>query len=281
MSDKEVSITVDSASIVPMIDKNQTQLIFQRHCNYDRKNGKLHPESVEDQKSIMQSFITDLKNSFSTEDLQNTYFLFTSSNTVSDNDFKRCIETTNIAMESIKQFLKEHHISTSHIINLNEDSNYNGQIHESRQLVEPKMFTDGTGYYDFLSKKYNGINVDFWTDFEEDLSKEKREELGAEGPEQIVERAVCYIQILQRYASYFHKKYPNSRLVIWNGTHYDLISPLVKQRILHLEKSFWLKVDYCGGISLVIDELNGVIANVNGARYPFDFGEIKQPHRHF
>ena len=40
MSDKEVSITVDSASIVPMIDKNQTQLIFQRHCNYDRKNGK-------------------------------------------------------------------------------------------------------------------------------------------------------------------------------------------------------------------------------------------------
>ena len=228
MSDKEVSITVDSASIVPMIDKNQTQLIFQRHCNYDRKNGRLYPESVEDQKSIMQSFITDLKNSFSTEDLQNTYFLFTSSNTVSDNDFKRCIETTNIAMESIKQFLKERHISTSHVINLNEDSNYNGQIHESRQLVEPKMFTDGTGYYDFLSKKY-----------------------------------------------------PNSRLVIWNGTHYDLISPLVKQRILHLEKSFWLKVDYCGGISLVIDELNGVIANVNGARYPFDFGEIKQPHRHF
>ncbi len=278
---EERSLTVDSSSIVPMISRNQTQLIFQRHCDYDRENGGLIPESVEKQKAIIQSFIEHLKNSFRIEDLQDTYFLFTSSNTISDNDFKRCIETTNIAMELIKQFFKEQNISTSHIINLNEETNYNGKIHESRQLIEPKMLLDKTGYYEYLTQKHGGMNIDFWTDFEEDLSKEKREELGAEGPDQIVERAVHYIQILQRYATYFHKKYPNSRLVIWNGTHYDLISPLVKQRILHFEKSFWLKVDYCGGISLVIDELNRIIASVNGINYPFVLEETKQLPRHF
>lgn len=280
MSDID-GITIDSSSIVPMINQNQTQLIFQRHCNYDRENEGLIPESVEQQKLVVMSFIEYLKNSFSIEDLKNTYFLFTSSNTISGYKFKRCVETTNIAMHCIKQFFEESHLSTSHIINLNESSNYNGQVHESKALTEPQMFTDGTGYYEFLSEKYNGMNIDFWTDFEEDLSKEKREELRAEGPDQIVERAVHYIQILQRYAAYFHKKYPNSRLVIWNGTHYDLISPLVKQRILHLEKSFWLKVDYCGGISIIIDELGKVVASVNQTNYPFDFGEMKQPHQHF
>lgn len=275
------SITITSSSIVPMIAQNQTQLIFQRHCNYDRKSGGLIPESIEQQKFVVMSFIEQLKKSFSVEELQNTYFLFTSSNTVSTNDFKRCIETTNIVIETLKKFFKENDIPTNHIINLNETSNYKGKVHESKELTEPKMFIDKTGYYEFLSEKHNGINIDFWTDFEEDLEKEKREELGAEGPDQIVERAVHYIQILQRYAAYFHKKYPNSRLVIWNGTHYDLISPLVKQRILHLEKSFCLNVDYCGGISLVIDELGRVIANVNQTNYPFDFEEIKQLHRHF
>ena len=276
-----MNLMIDSSAITPMINKNQTQLIFQRHCNYDRTNGNLISESTNYQKQVIISFINDIKTNFTFYDLQNTYFLFTASNTTSNNDFKRCIETTNIAMELFKRFLQENNISINHIINLNENLNYKGSIHESKQLTEPQMFTDSTGYFEFLKEKHNGINLDFWIDFEEDLSKDKREELNSEGPDLIVERAVYYVNILQRYSNYFHMKHQNTRLIIWNGTHYDLISPLVKQRILNWEKSDIVNVQYCGGISLVLNENNEIIANINGINYPFDSQYNKQPHRHF
>lgn len=274
-------LTIDSSSIIPLVDNNQTQIIFQRHCNYDRSNGGLIPESIDYQINVINSFINVIKNYSSVYDIQNTYFLFTSSGTISNGDFKRCVDTTNIAMNLIKKFLKENNIPLNHIMNLNENSNYNYNIHESRHLTEPKMFTDSTGYLEFLKEKHGGINKDFWIDFEEDLSKEKREQFNSEGPDQIVHRGVRYINVLQRYANYFHAKHPNSRLIIWSGTHYDLISPLVKQRILNYEKSDVVNVDYCGGISLVINESNDIIANINGITYPFDSQYSKQHHRHF
>lgn len=276
-----MKLIIDSSAITPLINQNQTQLIFQRHCNYDRTNGTLTSDSVDYQKEVIESFINSIKKTFTLYDLQNTYFLLTASNTTSSNNFKRCVETTNIAMELIRQFLQENNIPTSHIINLNEKANYKGSIHESKQLTEPQMLTDSTGYFEFLKEKHNGINLDFWIDFEEDLSKDKREELNSEGPDQIVERAIYYINMLKRYSNYFHMKHPNSRLIIWNGTHYDLISPLVKQRILNWEKSDIVNVQYCGGISLVLNENNEVIANINGLNYPFDSQYNKQPHRRF
>ncbi len=274
-------LIVDSRAIVPLINDNQIQFIFQRHCDYSRENGFLLPESINKQREIVKTFIINMSNTITLEDLKDTYFLFTSSNTISSIDFKRCVETTNIAMEYIKEFLKSNNIPLNHIINFNEESNYNNKVHEDKLLTEPKMFTDSTGYLDFLKTKHSGINRDFWIDFEEDLSKEVREQLSAEGPDEIVERAAKYINILERYANIFNLKYPNSRLIIWNGTHYDLISPLVKQKILNWEKSDIVNVDYCGGISFVVDKEKNIVANVNGINYPLDFQDSKQLHRHF
>ena len=274
-------LTIDSRAIVPLINDSKIQFIFQRHCNYEKENGFLLPESINKQKEIVKTFIVNMSNTNTLEDLKNTYFLFTSSNTISSIDFKRCVETTNIAMKHISEFLKSNNISLDHIINFNEKSNYNNQVHEDKLLTEPKMFTDSTGYLDYLKTMHNGINRDFWIDFEEDLSKEVREQLNAEGPDEIVERAVRYINVLSRYANIFNLKYPNSRLIIWNGTHYDLISPLVKQKILNWGKSDIVNVDYCGGISLVVDKEKNIVANVNGIYYPLDFQDSKQLHRHF
>lgn len=125
------------------------------------------------------------------------------------------------------------------------------------------------------------MNLDFWIDFEEDLSKQKREQFGSEGPDEIVQRGIHYINILERYAEFFHMKYPNSKLIIWNGTHYDLISPLVKQRVLNWEKSDYVGVENCGGISLIVDESSNIMANVNGTLYPFDSQYKKPLQQHF
>ena len=100
-------VVVDSTSIKPLINENKSQIIFQRHCNYDRTNGGLIPESVDYQCSIVTSFINELKNNLTLEELRNIYFLFDSSNTISSGDFKRCVETTNIAMNIIRKFFEE------------------------------------------------------------------------------------------------------------------------------------------------------------------------------
>lgn len=274
------NVTVDSTAIRFMAKENESQIIFQRHCAYDRLNGGLDSNSIKHQDLVISLFINGLR-SLSVDELKNTYFLFDSSNTISRGDFKRCVETTNIAMRGIKAFFDENGISLNHIINLDEDLNYNGSVHENKHLTEPKMFTDSTGYLEYLIDKHDGINREFWIDFEEDLSKEKREELNSEGPAEIVDRGVRYINVLQRYAKYFHAKKPNSRLIIWCGTHYDLISPLVKQRVLNYDKSDVVNVNYCGGISFLVDSTNDITVNVNGVNYPFDSQDRIQHHRRF
>jgi len=278
MSNNE-NFTINSSSIKPLSKINQTQVILQRHCDYDRANGDLMPYSTEYQNFVATSFINGLK-SRNIDDLRNTYFLFDSSNTISNGNFKRCVETNKIVMNTIKNFFEENDIPLENIINLDDELNYDGKVHENKHLTEPKMFTDSTGFLDYLKDKHGGINLDFWIDFESDLSKDKREELNAEGPDEIVQRALWYIKVLQRYSKYFHIKKPNSNLIIWSSTHYDLISPLVKQKVLDYDKSDVVNVDYCGGISLLIDESNNLTINVNGVNYNFDFQYNEQPHQH-
>ena len=38
-------LTITDLAITPQINSNQTQIIFQRHCNYDRSLGDLLPKS--------------------------------------------------------------------------------------------------------------------------------------------------------------------------------------------------------------------------------------------
>lgn len=274
MKDK---INITSVAITPIPDIFETQIILQRHCNYDKSNGNLLDSSVKEQEKVVLDFLKSLES----ENLENMYFLFVCSNTVNANsENKRCVDSTNIAMHLIQSFLESRDISKNHVINLDEDLNYDMQVKQTDKFAEPSMFTDKKGYIEFLKEKNSGMNQQFWIDFEEDKYKLEREELNAEGPDEIVARGVNYINVIQRFSNYFHIKKPNSKLIVWCGTHYDLISPLAKQTIFGYEKSDIINVDYCGGISFEIDKTNNLIANVNGHYYPVNFEDIKQHHRH-
>lgn len=274
MKDK---INITSTAITPISDIFETQIILQRHCNYDKSNGNLLTSSIKDQEKTVVEFLKSLEN----KNLENIYILFVSSNTINTNsENKRCVDTTNIAMRLVQSLLESKGISKNHVINLDEDLNYDRQVKQTDKFAEPSMFTDKKGYIDFLKEKNNGMNQQFWIDFEEDKYKLEREELNAEGPDEIVARGVHYINIKKRFSNYFHIKKPNSKLIVWCGTHYDLISPLAKQTIFGYLKSDIINVDYCGGISFGIDDANNIIANVNSHYYPVCFEDIKQPHRH-
>jgi len=274
MKDK---INITSAAITPIPDIFETQIILQRHCNYDKSNGNLLTSSIKNQEKIVLEFLSNIED----KNLENVYFLFISSNTVNANsESKRCVDTTNIVMHLVQSFLESKGISKNHAINLDEDLNYDMQVKQTDKFAEPSMFTDKKGYIEFLKEKNNGMNQQFWIDFEEDRYKLEREELNAEGPDEIVARGVHYINVINRFSNCFHMKKPNSKLIVWCGTHYDLISPLAKQTIFGYEKSDIINVDYCGGISFGIDKTNNLTANVNGQYYPVNFEDIKQHHRH-
>lgn len=270
-------MTITATAITQIPNQFETQIILQRHCNYDKLTGNLLDSSIEKQERVVLQFLKNLEY----QNLENIYFLFVSSNTWNAHgENQRCVATTNIAMYLIQSFLESSGIHKNHIINLNEQLNYAMQVKQTDKFAEPSMFTDKKGYIEFLKEKNNGINQQFWIDFEEDKYKSEREELNAEGPDEIVARGVHYINVIERFSNYFHIKKPNSKLIVWCGTHYDLISPLAKQTIFGYEKSDIINVDYCGGISYEIDKSNNIIANVNGHYYPVNFEDIKQHHRH-
>lgn len=137
---------INSLALVPQVSFNETQMIFQRHCAYN--DSGLSEESANYQKSVVNTFLNSMDG-----DLENTYFLFTASNTISGDNFKRCVETTNIAMELFRDFYEEKGVSVDHVMNFNNQSNYNFSVHESRHITEPGMFNDGTGYLEFLKEK--------------------------------------------------------------------------------------------------------------------------------
>lgn len=124
-------LTITTLAITPQINNNQTQIIFQRHCNYDRSLGDLLPESKKIQKELVKAYISNLDR----KDLENTYFLFTSS-TEQNKDFNRCLDTTNIAMEIIKKLYQKKNLSLDHVINLGQTSTYKTNIHKSKDLEE-------------------------------------------------------------------------------------------------------------------------------------------------
>ena len=52
---------------------------------------------------------------------------------------------------------------------------------------------------------------------------------------------------MERYAKAFHASNPDKKLLIWASSHYDTISPLVKD-VTGTDFGAYLPVDYGGGV---------------------------------
>lgn len=268
---------ITSDNFLPDFNIGETQIVFQRHANYDRNTGNML--DTDNTTLVDYNYFKTLLSSLSDEEKENLYVLFVASNTKNDvNGLERAVVSTDIAKQVVSSFFNNYGLSKDHIIN---NTNFKGNIRIDSNLIEPKMFIDNTGYLDFLKKKYNGLNIDFWTAFEEDLDREYRLQIFGEGPDEIVDRAFNYLTIVKRYSDYFHSIKPNSRLIVWSGTHYDLISPLIKQMILKLDKDAYVAVDYNGGIAITITEDGKFLTSIDGVYY--DLGDLvsMQLHRHF
>ena len=270
---------IEYDDIIPIVNQDETSIVFQRHANYDKQQGiLLDPDKTIE---VATSYFTNMLSGLSEAEKNNTFVLFIASNTSTTNGLLRSFETTEITRKVAQVIFAENGIPETNIININPQANLNQATKKTSILAEPKMFTDNTGYLNYLTQKYGGINKDFWIAFESDIESEYRLAIGAEGPDEIVSRGLNYLEAIKRYATYFHNKKPNSRLIVWSGTHYDLISPFVKQVILGLDKEEEVKVKNNAGICIMIDAKGRLITNISGVT--IDLGELNNlpQHRHF
>lgn len=248
--------TKDIQSVPPEV--GGTSIILQRHGKYERslespKVGSLTEEGEELVYTSGKDFFAKLLESIPESERRDVDFLVLASDTQYEGGGRRSMETAEQIMKALKEELRDLDLDENQILNISANIAGEGKPRATEKLREPQMFNNSPEFVNFLKEKYGDLTLDFWIAFEEDTEKETREKMGAEGPDEITDRIQRMVEILSRYSSFYHKKHPNKRLVIWAASHYDTISPYVKREVFGTGKGTPLGVDYGAGISIHLD----------------------------
>ncbi len=272
----------DVESLPKMIEKSDiealpieiggTEIVLQRHGKYERSidspnAGSLTPEGGEDIYKSSKDFFKILFTNIPEQERGDVDILVIASDTQYRKGGRRSMETADMVMRAIKEELTAFGLSENQLLNKSKKYAGEGKTRPAPKLREPQMFDDSPEFVQFLRDKYGDLGKDFWIAFEEDVEKETREAMKAEGPGEIANRLKFMVEVLDRYSRMYHKKHPEKRLIIWAATHYDTISPYVKQEILGVDKKVPLGVDYGAGIAIEIDPDGDLLTRINGKEY--------------
>lgn len=219
-----------------------------------------------------------------------TMVLFVSSDTQYAGKGYRSMETAQLAQNAAIRILEELGMDPhDRIINFNPHFSTNA-FHPSAEAVpipvrpdprlrEPQIFAMPE-YVDFLIGKYNEEGEDThrlgtkaWAAHENDVEKAKREELGAEGVYDILERTKTSLAIMERYSKVFHANNKNVKLIIWVDSHYDTISPLVKDAAKIGFDNF-LPVDYGAGVIIELEPGESPTLSAQNQRIALQLGSM-------
>jgi len=267
MSEKSIQRIEKQDIQAPDIQPGGTAIVLQRHEKYERDRtsevaGSLLPEAAESAKERDLDFFNEII----AHELGGveTMVLFVSSDTQYADKGRRSLETAQLAQDAaIEAFTAAGIDPSERIINLNDaymtDRHVptDQDVRPVRQLREPQIF-DVPEYVNHLRDMYGaedgagtGISQAAWAAHEADLEKDIREELGVEGVHDILERTKKAVALLARYSKLFHSTNPDKRLIIWATSHYDTISPLVKDAT-GTPFDEYVPVDYGAGVVMNI-----------------------------
>lgn len=261
----------------PVIEAGGTAIVLQRHEKYNRDRSAEDAGSItESEETIKQDtkFFEDILRQEEADGVE-TVVLFVSSDTQYADKGRRSMETGQLAQDVAAQVFADAGVDPNQrIINFNPNFSTNRSketdqdIRPMKGIVEPKIFDDTPDFVKELGKKFNPPELQAEIDaqrsdvqlspqafgaYEADLPevKELREKHGAEGVHDILDRTKKTLKTLERYAGAFHANNPNKRLVIWATSHYDTISPLVKDATGTSFEEF-VGVDYGGGVVIEV-----------------------------
>lgn len=241
---------------VPPLGAGDSAVVLQRHEKYERdkdseRAGSLCPEVLEAAQQRARRFFDEL---LSQEGQDETAVFFVSSDTRYAKGY-RSMETAQIAQAAAVEAMLDLGVEPSErIINLHPDFNTSHfeamglPVRPDSKVAEPKIFDDSPGYLEAMEAKYGNF-VDAMAAHERDAEPELRQSFDAEGVQDVLARTKKSLSLLKRYAGAFHASNPNKRLLIWVASHYDTISPLVKDSY-QLDFDQHLPVDYGGGVTI-------------------------------
>lgn len=282
----------------PDLEIGETAIVLQRHEKYNRDTtaedaGSIYPDAAEDAKTRDREFFDTLLDQEADSEVM---ILIVSSDTQYAGNGFRSMETAQLAMDAASESMQARGIDpSSRILNLNEDfstrrfSGGDRDIRPMKGLVEPKIFDETPEFVNELGRKYNPPEVQADIDarrtdvkltpqafgaYEADLPEvvEMREKHGAEGVHNIVDRTKHSIAVMERYSRWFHRENPGKKLVIWAASHYDTISPLVKDATGTSFEEF-TPVDYGAGVVMTIEKgSTDVELNAQGQKIVLDLG---------
>lgn len=263
---------IEGADIsIEMPMTGETEIILQRHEKYisdkdDERAGSLTEESAQNAYRQSVEIFEKKLESIPDDDRQNVRVLVVGSTTKHYDKGQRSMETADIVARAVKDTFEKNGLDESNLLNTHSELK-GDNVRPADQIQAPRMFDDNLDFVNYLNEKYGKLTQDFWCAFEEDWEKEKREEMGAEGTFDLLERFSKYIDVLSRFSRMYHSKNPDKRLLIWTVSHYDTVSPYVKNKITKTDPSNYLPVDYGGGVSINIDKDQKRTSLIKGKEY--------------
>lgn len=277
----DIPESIVRADLAPReIHAGETEIVFQRHGKYERDEtatdkGSLTPEAQQAEYEAAKKFFQQQLDSVPEAERSKVKLLVIASDTHYQGNKdagQRSTETANLVLKAAREVLVEYGLSEDQILNDTTNIKGGGEARPTPILREPKAFDETPEYIDFLKDKYEknteyGESSKFWQAFEGDWEKETRQEMGAEGPDEMADRLKRSLAILSRYAKFFHHNNPDSRLIIWATSHYDTISPFVKRELMGLDKDRFLGVDYGAGITIKLDASGDADTTINNKNY--------------
>lgn len=261
----------------PNLKSGESAIVFQRHGKYSRDRdaadaGSLLADDARDIYGNDQKFFQDLlKDPEAAEDV---YAFFVSSDTQYAGKGHRSMETGQLAQNAAREAFESMGLDPNeHIINFNPDfktarhDETDQDIRPMAGIREPQIFNpEDEAYFKLLQEKYGyadeehktGLTPKGWAMHEMDAEREARLATNAEGEQDLMARTDRSLAVLERYARVWHANNPGKKLVIWATSHYDTVSPLVKNAEGRFEDENgdltdeYLAVDYGAGVVINI-----------------------------
>lgn len=275
----KIRIEVKLEDIRPEIpESGGTIMVLQRNARDDRsdpkdieKFGTLIPEAAERVKEQARDFFDKILKRLNEGERGKVRVLVVASDaslimpTGDKSPHMRAVETANKVIEGVKDSFDGNSVDRDQLLNESASSE-KGPVKMSG-LVDLRMFEQSPEFVAYMTEKY-GPNKDFWIAYEEDAEHEKRIELGVEGPSEIADRVrTALAALLQSIAKEYHDKNPDTLLYVWAVSHYDSISPFIKECVYKKDPAkTYVPVESGAGITIKIDRENKTAETIIGER---------------
>lgn len=274
----------DLRVVLPRI--GETTFVLQRNAKDERSPespnyGALTPEAAEKTRTDAKVYFEKILNSLKPEERSQVEILIVASDATLvapegqefNSPHKRSLETAAEVMNGAREALNESGLSEDQIINSSlpairgraeEGSREN--IAEFTELEPLEILRKSPEFVQYLKDKY-GAGKEFWVAYEADIEKSKREELGAEGVEDIAKRMSHFLKLLSRYGRMVHSRQKDKRLIVWAVSHYDSLSPFIKANVLKRPATDYLPINAGGGITLEISKEGKAKTELGGQEF--------------